>query len=114
MGSSLSAQASCSLQSSGNKIQHVVHITFDNVHLRRDNPNVPSDLEQMPNLLNFLQQNGIVTGNHAMATLEVGNAIVQSARERREIMLRHQCARSRRELLQNLPVRPRANGDQGQ
>jgi hypothetical protein len=27
-----------------------------------------------------------------MATLEVGNAIVQSARERREIMLAHQCA----------------------
>jgi hypothetical protein len=60
----LSAQASCSLQSSGNKIQHVVHITFDNVHLRRDNPNVPSDLEQMPNLLNFVTQNGVVTGNH--------------------------------------------------
>ena len=37
-------------------IKHVVHIQFDNVHLRRDNPNVPSDLEQMPNLLNFMQQ----------------------------------------------------------
>ena len=64
VGSSLSAQASCSLQSSGNKIQHVVHITFDNVHLRRDNPNVPSDLEQIPSLLNFVTQNGIITGNH--------------------------------------------------
>jgi phthalate 4,5-cis-dihydrodiol dehydrogenase len=30
-------------------------------------------------------------GRWAMATLEVGNAIVQSARERREIMLTHQC-----------------------
>ncbi len=30
-------------------------------------------------------------GRWAMATLEVGNAIVQSARERREIMLGHQC-----------------------
>jgi hypothetical protein len=30
-------------------LKHVVHIQFDNVHLRRDNPNVPSDLEQMPN-----------------------------------------------------------------
>src|SRR5262249_29278713 len=28
------------------------------------NPNVPSDLEQMPNLLNFLQTNGTVSGNH--------------------------------------------------
>src|SRR6202049_5094735 len=35
-----------------------------NVHLRRDNPNVPSDLEQMPNLLNILQQQGTVFTNH--------------------------------------------------
>jgi hypothetical protein len=34
------------------------------VHLRRDNPNVPSDLEQMPNLLNFLESNGFVSGKH--------------------------------------------------
>jgi hypothetical protein len=43
-------QASCHLQSAGNKIKRVVHLQFDNVHLRRDNPNVPSDLEQMPHL----------------------------------------------------------------
>jgi len=58
------ARADCNLQSAGNNIKHVVHITFDNVHLRRDDPNVPSDLEQMPNLLNFLLQNGTVSGNH--------------------------------------------------
>ncbi|HWZ39836.1 MAG TPA: hypothetical protein VNY08_16210, partial [Bradyrhizobium sp.] len=57
-------QASCQLHSPGNKIKRVVYITFDNVHLRRDNPNVPSDLEQMPNLLSFLQGNGVVSGNH--------------------------------------------------
>jgi hypothetical protein len=57
-------QASCKLNSVGHKIQRVVYITFDNVHLTRDNPNVPSDLEQMPNLLNFLQNNGVVSGNH--------------------------------------------------
>src|SRR5581483_10339544 len=57
-------QASCHFQSQGNKIKRVVFLTFDNVHLRRDNPNVPSDLEQMPNLLNFLQDNGTVSGNH--------------------------------------------------
>ena len=57
-------QASCHLQSAGNKIKRVVFLTFDNVHLRRDNPNVPSDLEQMPHLLNFLQDNGTVSGNH--------------------------------------------------
>ena len=58
------AQASCHFQSAGNKIKRVVFLTFDNVHLRRDNPNVPSDLEQMPHLLNFLQDNGTVSGNH--------------------------------------------------
>ena len=57
-------QASCHFQSEGNKIKRVVFLTFDNVHLRRDNPNVPSDLEQMPHLLNFLQDNGTVSGNH--------------------------------------------------
>ena len=57
-------QASCHLQSAGNKIKRIVFLQFDNVHLRRDNPNVPSDLEQMPHLLNFLQENGTVSGNH--------------------------------------------------
>jgi hypothetical protein len=59
-----SVQASCHLQSPGGKIKRVVFLTFDNVHLRRDNPNVPSDLEQMPHLLNFLLDNGTVSGNH--------------------------------------------------
>ncbi|WP_426442397.1 hypothetical protein [Bradyrhizobium genosp. P] len=63
-GQSAPAQAACSLQASTSKIKHIIHIQFDNVHLRRDNPNVPSDLEQMPNLLNFLQNNGTVSGNH--------------------------------------------------
>jgi hypothetical protein len=41
----------------------VINIVFDNVHFARDNPNVPSDLEQMPHLLNFLKQNGTVFSN---------------------------------------------------
>jgi hypothetical protein len=61
---SQSAFAGCQLNSPGGQVKHVVHIVFDNVHLRRDNPNVPSDLEQMPNLLNFLQNNGTISGNH--------------------------------------------------
>ena len=48
----------------GNGITHIVHIQFDNVHFRRDNPNVPSDLEQMPNLLNFLEGQGTLLANH--------------------------------------------------
>ncbi len=63
-GASVAANATCQLQSPGGDIKHVVHIVFDNVHLRRDNPNVPSDLEQMPNLLNFILNNGTISGNH--------------------------------------------------
>jgi hypothetical protein len=48
----------------GNGITHVVELTFDNVHFFRDNPNVPSDLQMMPNLLNFLEQNGTVLSNN--------------------------------------------------
>ena len=38
----------------------MIYIQFDNLHLTRDNPNVPSDLEQMPALLNFMESNGVV------------------------------------------------------
>jgi hypothetical protein len=61
---SQSASAACQLNAPGGQIKRVVYIIFDNVHLRRDNPNVPSDLEQMPNLLNFLQGKGVISGNH--------------------------------------------------
>ena len=47
----------------GNGVRHVINITFDNVHFFRDNPNVPSDLEQMPTLYHFLQSNGTVLSN---------------------------------------------------
>src|SRR5579859_2195187 len=55
------APTSCSLS---NGIQHVIYLQFDNVHFARTNPNVPSDLEQMPHLLNFLENNGVVLTNH--------------------------------------------------
>ena len=48
------AGSSCQLNSAQGAIQHVIYIQFDNTHFTRDNPNVPSDLEQMPNLLNFI------------------------------------------------------------
>jgi hypothetical protein len=47
----------------GNGVKHVISIVFDNVHFSRDNPNVPSDLEQMPHLLSFLESNGTVFSN---------------------------------------------------
>ncbi len=55
------ASSGCQL---GNGVKHVVQITFDNVHFYRDNPNVPSDLEQMPNLLNFFENNGTFLSNN--------------------------------------------------
>src|SRR5258708_21309290 len=61
---SQSASAGCQLNSPGGQVKRVINIVFDNVHLRRDNPSVPSDMEQMPNLLNFLQNNGTVNVNH--------------------------------------------------
>ena len=53
--------SSCHL---GNGVKHVVELTFDNVHYFRDNPNVPSDLEMMPNLLNFFESNGTFLSNN--------------------------------------------------
>ncbi|TMD50145.1 MAG: hypothetical protein E6I86_01885 [Chloroflexi bacterium] len=54
----------CQLNSEGGAIKHVIQLQFDNVHFRRDNPNVPSDIEQMPSLYNFLVGNGTVLNNH--------------------------------------------------
>ncbi|MDL9981271.1 hypothetical protein [Microbacterium candidum] len=54
------AASGCQL---GNGVQHVITLVFDNVHFTRDNPNVPSDLEQMPNLLSFLKKYGTVFSN---------------------------------------------------
>ncbi len=58
------ATGTCQLNSAQNTIQHVIYIQFDNTHFTRDNPNVPSDLEQMPNLLNFIESNGVLLSNH--------------------------------------------------
>ena len=68
------ARAACQL---GNGVQHVVYVEFDNVHFTRDNPNVPSDLEQMPHLLNFIKQNGTLdAGDHAVLISHTANDIL--------------------------------------
>jgi len=54
----------CPLTAEGSAIQHIIYVQFDNVHFTRDNPNVPSDLEQMPHLLNFLEGSGTLLTNH--------------------------------------------------
>ena len=74
-----SAAAQCQLNSPGGKIKHVVYIEFDNVHFTRDNPNVPSDLEQMPNLLNFIQHKGTLdTGDHTVLISHTANGILST------------------------------------
>ncbi len=54
----------CHLNSANGNIKHVIYVQFDNTHFTRDNPNVPSDLEQMPHLLNFITGNGTLLDNH--------------------------------------------------
>jgi hypothetical protein len=63
-GKAASATPGCQLGRKGNSVQHVIYVVFDNTHFRRDVPNVPSDLEQMPHLLNFITGNGTLQSNH--------------------------------------------------
>ena len=71
------AASGCQLHSAQGDIQHVIYLIFDNVHFLRDNPNVPSDLEQMPNLLNFIRSNGtLLTNNHTVLISHTANGIL--------------------------------------
>src|SRR5258708_40037578 len=64
----------------GNGIKHVVQIGFDNVHFFRDNPNVPSDLQMMPNLLNFFTSNGtFLSNNHTPLIAHTANDLLTTA-----------------------------------
>jgi hypothetical protein len=77
MGLAGTAHAQCELNSPTGQIKHVVYVEFDNVHFTRDNPNVPSDLEQMPNLLNFIKQNGTLdAGDHTVLISHTANDIL--------------------------------------
>ncbi len=65
----LTAAGGCQLNSPRGKVSHVVTIIFDNTHFVRDPARdgstlVPSDLEQMPHLLNFVMENGALLSNH--------------------------------------------------
>jgi hypothetical protein len=60
-----------------NGIKHVISIQFDNTHFFRDNPNVPSDLQLMPNLLHFIEGNGtLLSNNHTPLIAHTANDIV--------------------------------------
>ena len=57
-----------------------MQIGFDNVHFFRDNPNVPSDLEMMPNLLHFLEDNGtFLSNNHTPLIAHTGDDLLTTA-----------------------------------
>ncbi len=73
------AASGCALNSARGNIKHVVYIQFDNTHFRRDNPNVPSDLEQMPHLLNFMTGNGTLLSNdHTVLISHTAGGILSS------------------------------------
>src|ERR1700759_2016505 len=61
-GAAARAASTCNLGPNG-QIKHVIILQFDNVHLARDNANVPSDIEQMPALRGFLMNNGSLLSN---------------------------------------------------
>ena len=70
---------SCQLQSAKGDIKHVIYVIFDNVHFLRDNPNVPSDLEQMPHLLDFMRGSGsLLTNHHTILISHTANGILTS------------------------------------
>ena len=72
------ADSTCNLGANG-AVKHVIYVQFDNTHLRRDNPNVPSDLEQMPNLLNFMRDNGTLLSNdHTVLISHTAGGILSS------------------------------------
>src|SRR5256884_95364 len=73
------ADSSCQLASAKGDVKHVIYIQFDNTHFRRDNPNVPSDLEQMPNLLSFIRNNGtLLTNDHTVLISHTATGILSS------------------------------------
>jgi hypothetical protein len=62
-----------------NGIKHVIQIQFDNTHFLRDRGNVPSDLEQMPHLLNFIRGNGtLLTDDHTVLISHTATGILST------------------------------------
>jgi hypothetical protein len=77
-GTDAGAATACSLGKSG-QIKHVIYLQFDNTHLMRDRAGVPSDLEQMPHLLNFIRGNGTMMANdHTILISHTAGGILTS------------------------------------
>ena len=57
----------------------MIYLQFDNTHFNRDNPNVESDLEQMPHLYDFLKNNGtLFTNDHTILISHTAGGILSS------------------------------------
>ena len=77
IGAAPARTSACSL--AGGSIKHVIYLQFDNVHYTRDNPNVPSDLQQMPSLLRFVTGSGtLIAQEHTPLIAHTANDIVTS------------------------------------
>jgi hypothetical protein len=77
-GSGDPSPAACVLGPHG-PVKHVIYLQFDNTHYTRDNPNVPSDLQQLPNLLHFITGNGtMITHEHTPLIAHTADDIVTS------------------------------------
>ncbi len=75
---SVAAAGGCSL-GPGGATKHVVYVQFDNTHLLRDRAGVPSDLEQMPHLLDFMRTNGTLLSNdHTILISHTAGGILSS------------------------------------
>src|ERR1051325_7273468 len=75
------AAGSCQLGTKAGQVKHVIYLQFDNTHYNRDDKNksVASDLEQMPNLLNFLKDNGtLLTTDHPIRISHGAGGILSS------------------------------------
>jgi hypothetical protein len=74
-----SAAGPCQLGGKNGQIKHLIYLQFDNTHFRRDVAGVPSDLEQMPHLLNFLTGNGTLLSNdHTILISHTAGGILAS------------------------------------
>jgi hypothetical protein len=78
LGASPSVAAGCRL-GPNSAVRHVVYVQFDNTHFLRDRASVPSDLEQMPHLLDFMKNNGtLLTNDHTVLISHTAGGILSS------------------------------------
>src|SRR3954469_20194472 len=78
-GASARATTSCRLGNADGRVKHVIYLQFDNTHFNRDRPNVASDLEQMPHLLNVLRGQGtLFTNDHTILISHAAGGILSS------------------------------------